>query len=81
MHGRVQGVFFRDSCRREARAVGVHGWVRNEHDGTVHAWFEGRAAGVQHLVEWVHGGPPHAAVERVDVTAVEPAGLRRFEVR
>lgn len=81
MHGRVQGVFFRDSCRREARAVGVHGWVRNEHDGTVRAWLEGDAAGVQHLVEWMYQGPPAAAVERVDVTPVEPTGLRRFEVR
>ncbi|MGH8966187.1 MAG: acylphosphatase, partial [Actinomycetes bacterium] len=41
VHGRVQGVFFRDTCRREAQARGVAGWVSNRHDGTVEALFEG----------------------------------------
>jgi acylphosphatase len=40
-HGRVQGVFFRDSTRREAQSAGVAGWVRNNPDGTAEAVFEG----------------------------------------
>jgi len=39
-HGRVQGVFFRDSVRRAARAAGVAGWAANRADGTVEAVFE-----------------------------------------
>ena len=40
-HGRVQGVFFRDSTRAEAERRGVSGWVRNTERGTVEAVFEG----------------------------------------
>ena len=41
VHGRVQGVFFRDTTRRTAGSRGVHGWVRNNPDGSVEAVFEG----------------------------------------
>ncbi len=81
VHGRVQGVFFRDSCRHEAEAVGVRGWVRNERDGTVRAHFEGPPAGVEHMVAWVHDGPRHARVRHVDVAVVPPQDLHGFEVR
>jgi acylphosphatase len=50
VHGRVQGVFFRDTAAREARARGVAGWVRNRGDGTVEAVFEGAPDAVAALV-------------------------------
>lgn len=81
VHGRVQGVFFRDSCRQEADLAGVTGWVRNEPDGTVAALFEGSPQSVDALVAWCHGGPPAARVDRVEVTETDPAGCRRFDVR
>jgi acylphosphatase len=81
VHGRVQGVFFRDSTRAEARARGVAGWVRNRSDGTVEAWFEGEPDAVEALVAWCGTGPPRASVERVDVEEAEPEGLDGFEVR
>jgi acylphosphatase len=81
VHGRVQGVFFRDSCRAEAAARGVTGWVSNEPDGTVAAHFEGEPHAVEELVEWCRTGPPSARVQRVDVSPAEPAGAARFEVR
>jgi acylphosphatase len=81
VHGQVQGVFFRDSCRREAERAGVTGWVTNEPDGTVRARFEGSAPAVDRLVAWMHEGPSHAGVERVDVDDVPAEGLSRFEVR
>ncbi len=81
MHGMVQGVFFRDSCARAARAAGVGGWVRNRGDGTVEAWFEGPPAAVESMVDWCRHGPPHADVEAVDVTTDSPAGLETFRIQ
>ena len=52
-HGRVQGVFFRDSTRREAERRGVAGWARNTADGTVEAVFEGSPEAVDALVDFV----------------------------
>jgi acylphosphatase len=47
VHGRVQGVFFRDTTRRMAQSRGVSGWVRNNPDGTVEAAFEGEPEAVE----------------------------------
>jgi len=79
--GEVQGVFFRDSTRREARRLGVTGWVRNRPDGRVEAWFEGEPAAVGELVRWCRDGPRHATVEDVQVAEAEPEGHDRFVVR
>lgn len=79
--GRVQGVAFRDSCRRLAVQRGVTGWVRNLPDGRVEAVFEGAAADVERLVGWSRHGPRLAAVTDVAVRAEDPEGLGAFEVR
>jgi acylphosphatase len=81
VHGRVQGVFFRDTCRREARAAGVAGWVLNASDGTVHVHLEGDREAVDRVVAWTRQGPRHAHVDHVDVRDTRPAGLTGFEVR
>ena len=81
VHGRVQGVFFRDTTRREASAQGVAGWVRNRPDGTVEAVFEGDRDAVEAMVAFCRQGPPSAAVEHVDVSEEEPEGLAGFDVR
>jgi acylphosphatase len=78
--GWVQGVFFRDSCRREAHAAGVAGWVRNRRDGRVEACFEGEPGAVDRMVAWCHHGPPRARVDAVEVTDEEPQGERSFRV-
>jgi acylphosphatase len=80
-HGRVQGVFFRDSTAREASSAGVAGWVCNRSDGAVEAVFEGDDDAVERMVAFVRGGPGHAEVGDVDVTEEEPEGLSGFEVR
>jgi acylphosphatase len=79
--GDVQGVFFRDSARREARRLGVSGWVRNRQDGCVEAHFEGPPDGVAELVLWCRTGPRHATVEDLRVTTVDPAGYDGFAIR
>lgn len=80
-HGRVQGVFFRDSVRREAERRGVAGWVRNCPDGTVEAVLEGPPGAVAALVELCRAGPGHASVSRLDEAQEPPEGLPGFEVR
>jgi acylphosphatase len=79
--GRVQGVFFRDSTRREAERRGVAGWARNRADGAVEAVFEGPEDAVAAMVEFVRRGPGHAEVSGVEVRAEDPEGLQGFSVR
>ena len=81
VRGRVQGVFFRDSTRREAQSAGVSGWVANRSDGAVEAVFEGDAGAVARLVRFCEEGPGRAEVEGIEVTDEEPEGLSGFEVR
>jgi acylphosphatase len=80
VQGRVQGVFFRDSVRERARSRGVDGWVRNRHDGTVEAAFEGPPDAVDALVRFCQEGPRGARVQRVEVTDERPEGLEGFAV-
>ncbi len=81
VHGRVQGVFFRDSTKREASGRGLAGWVRNRDDGAVEAVFEGRPDDVRALVEFCESGPRAADVDSTDTTEEQPEGLSGFEVR
>ena len=81
VHGRVQGVFFRDSTRRLALELGVNGWARNTLEGTVEAVFEGRQEAVEQVVEFVRRGPRGARVERVDVFDEDEEGLTGFSIR
>jgi acylphosphatase len=81
VHGRVQGVFFRDTVRRAAQQRGVSGWASNRPDGTVEVWLEGEQDAVDSMLRVLHDGPPRAEVERVDVDEVQPQGLGDFEIR
>jgi len=65
IEGRVQGVFFRDSTRREAIELGLKGWVKNRFDGSVEVVAEGPREKVETLIAWCHHGPPIARVTRV----------------
>ena len=65
IEGRVQGVWFRDSTRRQAIALGVTGWVRNRPDGTVEVLAEGPEDRVRMLEAWCHKGPSAARVTQV----------------
>jgi acylphosphatase len=79
--GRVQGVFFRDTCRRLAERNGVAGWVRNLPDGRVEAVFEGPDENVRRLVDWARTGPRLAMVDTVAVQPEPPEGLAAFQIR
>jgi acylphosphatase len=79
--GRVQGVWFRESCRSEAIARSVYGWVRNCEDGSVEAVFEGAAGSVEAMIAWCRVGPAHASVTSVLSTPETPIGAASFRVR
>jgi acylphosphatase len=80
-HGRVQGVFFRDSVRRAAEREGVAGWAANRSDGSVEVVLEGSGDAVERLVKLCRSGPGHAEVERLDVADEPPEDLRGFRIR
>jgi acylphosphatase len=79
--GRVQGVWFRESCHEQAQLAGVGGWVRNLVDGRVEVVLEGPRDAVDRVVVWCHRGPRRARVDRVEVVDEAPVGERGFRVR
>jgi acylphosphatase len=78
--GRVQGVYFRDSLRREATLAGVLGSAHNLADARVEVVLEGEATSVDSLVEWCHKGPPLARVDAVEIVSEPPEGASGFVI-
>jgi len=79
--GKVQGVWFRESTRREADRLGVVGWVRNTPDGRVEGMFQGPDDAVEALIAWCQQGPPDARVRSVKVQEMPVTeGLGGFQV-
>lgn len=70
--GRVQGVSFRAWTRDEARARGLHGWVKNNPDGTVSALIAGLPEAVEEMRRALQNGPRFSRVDRVDTTTTDP---------
>lgn len=82
VHGRVQGVFYRDSTMRKARALGLAGTVRNLVDGTVQIVAQGPGSALDDLIRWAHEGPPAAVVSEVQASYEAPVkGLSDFTVQ
>jgi acylphosphatase len=73
-------VFFRDTCRREARARRISGWVTNTDDGAVEAVFEGEPDAVQELVDWAGRGPSQAEVAGIEVFEEPVRGEQGFQI-
>ena len=66
--GIVQGVGYRWSCNREARALGLTGWVRNLPDGRVEAVLQGAREQVERMIKWCYRGPSEAQVSDIAVS-------------
>jgi acylphosphatase len=79
IHGRVQGVWYRESMRQEAEALGITGWVRNRVDGTVEAVIQGSPGAVRTLITWAKSGPRDARVDRVVEGDEVDAAFATFE--
>lgn len=73
--GRVQGVCFRAETKRAAHLYGVHGWVRNQRDGTVEAVVEGDRTDVISLINWCKQGPPISRVDDVKISWQDYEGV------
>jgi acylphosphatase len=71
--GKVQGVYFRHSTRREARRLNIQGIARNLPDGSVEVIAHGDPAAVEELRAWLQHGPPEARVEEVREAAPDDA--------
>ncbi len=78
--GRVQGVFFRNTARQVATRLGLHGFARNEPDGSVYIEVEGDESGLQEFLQWCSQGPSHATVEHVEYDNHQPVGHSGFEI-
>lgn len=81
VRGRVQGVRFRVSAQGEADRLGLHGYARNEPDGSVCIAVEGEPEALDTFVVWCRRGPMFARVEHIDVEVGEVRNVRDFEVR
>lgn len=79
IHGRVQGVYFRQSMHNEAQSLQLCGWVRNRSDGTVEAVVHGAPPAVDAMVNWAQRGPELARVERVDIYPTD-GNYSNFEI-
>nr|CRH04495.1 Acylphosphatase [Candidatus Magnetococcus massalia] len=82
--GKVQGVWYRDSTRKQAESLGVNGWVRNLDDGRVEALMQGEQRSVEALISWCHDGPARARVDEIVRQACpldEEEPYEGFEVR
>lgn len=71
IHGQVQGIGYRQSMQHVARKIGLTGWVRNHHDGTVEAIVCGGQAAVAQMLSWARHGPRFAQVTQVIVSDAE----------
>jgi acylphosphatase len=79
--GRVQGVFFRAWTQKQARALGLTGWIRNCPDGRVEAHVEGEESAVARMIEHLRQGPPGAQVEDVRLWDADLCDFDEFDVR
>jgi acylphosphatase len=82
VHGRVQGVFFRDYTSTHAKELGLSGWVQNLPDGTVEALFIGRESTLHKMLKWLETGSPASQVDNIISTEIEvDAPPVSFEIR
>lgn len=80
--GRVQGVFFRDWTRRQAKKLGIFGWVKNLEDGRVEAVFEGEEEKVKKMIELAKRGPILAKVKNLEIEWQEyKSEFNNFEIK
>ena len=81
VEGRVQGVFFRASTREQALRLGLRGYAKNLHDGSVEVLALGDAAALDELETWLRVGPPKARVDSVSRAATDDKAVEGFSIQ
>lgn len=81
VYGIVQGVAFRYYAQREARRLGLKGWIKNLSDGSVEGYVEGDERPLKDFLDWCHSGPPSARVDKIVIEECVLEGLSDFEIR
>ena len=81
IHGRVQGVWYRNWVERTASDLGINGWVRNRLDGSVEALFIGESSTIDEMITACHDGPPSARVDAIDTVTAQGIAPSRFDVK
>jgi acylphosphatase len=79
--GHVQGVFYRASTVDKASQLGLHGFVRNEPDGSVYIEAEGEPAVLMKFIDWTKTGPPRARVNSCEVHEGPLKNFKTFEIQ
>jgi len=81
IHGKVQGVFYRDFVQDNAAKLRINGWVKNEPDRSVSAFIQGDEKSLSELIEILTAGPSHANVIKIDKTKLaEDESLKGFKI-
>ena len=80
-HGKVQGVWYRASTRKQALQLGLCGWAKNCPDGTVEIHAEGEKEILELFINWCRKGPPAAQVSSLDIEWVESQAMTAFDIR
>lgn len=81
VHGRVQGVFFRETTCQQAKKFGLSGWVRNLANGTVETEFQGEEETVARMLDWLAQGSSLSSVTRVESREKDPvSGESEFAI-
>lgn len=74
IYGRVQGVFFRSYLAKNARELGLVGFVRNLSNGSVEVLAEGDKQQLEKLIEFMKQGPSAAHVDECKINWSRPVG-------
>lgn len=82
IYGRVQMVMYRDSARRQARKLGLIGWIMNDSDGAVKLIAEGEEENLKQFIDWCYNGPILAKVDKIDIKWQEATSqFKEFEIK
>ncbi|HMU46158.1 MAG TPA: acylphosphatase [Chitinophagaceae bacterium] len=81
VYGKVQGVFFRQSTKEKANALGLTGWVKNQPDGSVHIIVSGQTELLDKFAAWCKQGPPRAQVENILIETLDTVQFDRFSIK
>ena len=78
--GKVQGVGYRYSVKLKAESLGIRGYVKNQHDGSVFVTAQGDTSAVENFVEWCYKGPPTAFVRDIEKISGTTEAFHDFSI-